>query len=101
MQNAHTIMQKVRHNKKTWELPSMPLQGKLSFNTPLCDKTWFRTGGTADVFFEPDSIADLQCFLKIKPKDIPHYVIGAGSNLLVRDGGVRGLPVSCAASALG
>ena len=66
------------------------LRGRLSANAPLADITWFRVGGPAQVLFTPADEADLAYFLKSRPRDLPVHVIGLGSNLLVRDGGVPG-----------
>lgn len=55
--------------------------------------TWFRVGGPADVLFAPEDEADLADFLKKTPIDIPVCPVGVGSNLLVRDGGVRGVVI--------
>ncbi|MBS0232415.1 MAG: UDP-N-acetylmuramate dehydrogenase [Proteobacteria bacterium] len=71
---------------------AMPeLRGKLSANASLADVTWFRVGGPAQVLFIPADEADLAYFFRHKPSDLPTYVIGLGSNLLVRDGGVPGV----------
>jgi len=69
------------------------IRGRLEANAPLADLTWFRAGGAAEVLFAPADEADLAAFLKDTPKDIPVYVIGVGSNLLVRDGGVPGVVI--------
>lgn len=69
------------------------VRGRLEPNAPLADLTWFRAGGPADVLFTPADEADLASFLKDTPEDVPVYVIGVGSNLLVRDGGVRGVVI--------
>jgi UDP-N-acetylmuramate dehydrogenase len=69
------------------------LRGRLSANVSLADITWFRAGGPAQVLFSPADEADLAYFLKQKPKDLPVFVIGLGSNLLVRDGGVPGVVI--------
>jgi UDP-N-acetylmuramate dehydrogenase len=55
--------------------------------------TWFRVGGPAEVLFTPADVADLSEFLKHKPVGVPVTVIGLGSNLLVRDGGVPGVVI--------
>ena len=68
-------------------------RGRLEANAPLADLTWFRAGGPAEVLFTPADEADLAAFLKDTPKDIAVYVIGVGSNLLVRDGGVPGVVI--------
>jgi UDP-N-acetylmuramate dehydrogenase len=69
------------------------LRGRLTANAPLADITWFRVGGPAQVLFTPADEADLSCFLKRLPDGVPIQVIGLGSNLLVRDGGVPGVVV--------
>ena len=69
------------------------VRGRLEPNAPLAELTWFRAGGAAEVLFTPADEADLAAFLKATPKDIPVYVIGVGSNLLVRDGGVPGVVI--------
>ena len=69
------------------------VRGELEENAPLDRETWFRAGGPADVLFRPADRDDLIEFIKKKPKDVPVTVIGYGSNLLVRDGGVAGVVV--------
>jgi len=70
---------------------AMPdLRGRLLANQPLADLTWFRVGGPAQLLFVPEDEADLCYFLKNLPADIAVTVIGLGSNLIVRDGGVPG-----------
>jgi UDP-N-acetylmuramate dehydrogenase len=69
------------------------VRGRLEANAPLADLTWFRVGGPAEVMFTPQDEADLADFLRGLAKDIPVYVIGVGSNLLVRDGGVPGVVI--------
>ncbi len=66
------------------------LKGRLSANVPLADITWFRVGGPAQVLFAPADEADLAYFLKQSPPELPVTVVGLGSNLLVRDGGLPG-----------
>jgi UDP-N-acetylmuramate dehydrogenase len=68
-------------------------RGRLEANFPLADLTWFRVGGPAEVLFTPADEADLAQVLKETPDDVPVYVIGVGSNLLVRDGGVPGVVI--------
>lgn len=73
---------------------AMPeLRGRLLANQPLADLTWFRVGGPAQVLFMPDDESDLAYFLAHLPQDIPVTVIGLGSNLIVRDGGVPGVVI--------
>ncbi len=66
------------------------LRGRILANQPLADLTWFRVGGPAQLLFMPEDEADLAYFLGGLPADIPVTVIGLGSNLIVRDGGVAG-----------
>ena len=69
------------------------LKGRLIANAAMADITWFRAGGPAQILFTPQDEADLAYFLKQAPADLPVFVIGLGSNLLVRDGGVRGVVI--------
>ncbi|MGE3829892.1 MAG: UDP-N-acetylmuramate dehydrogenase [Parvibaculaceae bacterium] len=69
------------------------VRGRIEANAPLADLTWFRAGGPAEVLFVPLDEADLADFLAGTDPDIPVYVIGVGSNLLVRDGGVPGVVI--------
>jgi UDP-N-acetylmuramate dehydrogenase len=69
------------------------LKGRLSVNVPLADITWFRVGGPAQVLFAPADEADLAYFLKRVSPELPVTVIGLGSNLLVRDGGLPGIVI--------
>ncbi len=69
------------------------VRGRYSENAPLGQLTWFRVGGPAEVMFRPADADDLAGFLANKPADVPVTVLGVGSNLLVRDGGVPGVVV--------
>lgn len=69
------------------------LRGRLRTSVPLSDFTWFRVGGPAEILFTPADEADLIYFLQNVPREIPVTVIGVGSNLLVRDGGVPGVTI--------
>ena len=68
-------------------------RGRVSFDVPLGAYTWFRVGGAADVLASPADEADLAYLLSRLPAEIPVTVIGVGSNLIVRDGGVRGVVI--------
>ena len=68
-------------------------RGRLTENAPLAGVTWFRVGGPAEVMFRPVDRDDLTSFLAEKPDDVPVTVIGVGSNILVRDGGIPGVVV--------
>ncbi|CUH63787.1 UDP-N-acetylenolpyruvoylglucosamine reductase [Thalassovita autumnalis] len=65
------------------------LRGRLSHAKDLSSLTWLRVGGPADLFFQPADVADLQAFLQALPADVPVFPMGVGSNLIVRDGGLR------------
>jgi UDP-N-acetylmuramate dehydrogenase len=69
------------------------LRGRLQAEAPLKDFTWFRAGGPAEILYSPADEADLAYFLKHTAADIPVTVIGLGSNLLVRDGGIEGVVI--------
>jgi UDP-N-acetylmuramate dehydrogenase len=69
------------------------LKGRLSANVPLADITWFRVGGPAQLLFSPADEKDLAYFLSRIPPGLPVTVIGLGSNLLVRDGGMPGVVI--------
>jgi UDP-N-acetylmuramate dehydrogenase len=70
-----------------------PVRGRLSAGAPLAGITWFGVGGPAEVMFRPLDEADLADFLAAVPADVPVTVIGVGSNLLVRDGGISGVVI--------
>jgi len=70
-----------------------PVRGRLTANAPIGPMTWFRVGGPADALFRPADLEDLAGFLAALPPDIPVTVIGVGSNLLVRDGGIPGVTI--------
>lgn len=69
------------------------LRGRLTANAPMADITWFRVGGPAQVLFSPADEGDLAYFLQRLPDGVPINVVGLGSNLLVRDGGVPGIVI--------
>ena len=68
--------------------------GELRFDEPMSKHTSWRVGGTADRFYIPSSIEDLQTFLSGLSADVDVHWFGAGSNLLVRDGGIRGVVIA-------
>ncbi len=69
------------------------VRGTYEEAVPLANLTWFRVGGPAEVLFRPADEDDLGHFLANRPADVPFTVIGVGSNLLVRDGGVPGVVI--------
>jgi UDP-N-acetylmuramate dehydrogenase len=68
------------------------VRGRLTPNAPLAPLVWFKSGGAAETLFEPADIADLQNFLRANPDGLV-WPLGLGSNLIIRDGGVRGVTV--------
>jgi UDP-N-acetylmuramate dehydrogenase len=77
------------------------LRGRLLANQSLAELTWFRVGGPAQVLFTPADEDDLAYFLAHLAADIPVYVVGVGSNLIVRDGGIAGVVIRLAPRAFG
>ncbi len=74
-----------------WE--SLDLRGRLEWEVPMARYCWFRVGGSAGGLYRPADWQDLQVFMQNRPTDIPVHVIGAASNLILRDGGVPGIMV--------
>ena len=68
-------------------------RGVLTPDRPLADLTWLRVGGPADWFFQPADEADLSAFLRALDASIPVFPMGVGSNLIVRDGGIRAVVI--------
>ena len=79
----------------------LDLRGRLASNQPLAPYTWFRVGGPAQALFSPADEADLAYFLAHLPREIPVTVIGLGSNLIVRDGGVPGVVIRLGGKSFG
>jgi UDP-N-acetylmuramate dehydrogenase len=81
---------------------AMPkLRGRLLANQSLAELTWFRVGGPAQVLFTPVDEDDLAYFLAHLADDLPVYVVGVGSNLIVRDGGIKGVVIRLAPRGFG
>ena len=70
-----------------------PVRGRYDPQAPIARYTWFRAGGPAEVLYRPADVTDLANFLAGKPGDVPVTVLGVGSNMLVRDGGIPGVVV--------
>ncbi|MFK7843026.1 MAG: UDP-N-acetylmuramate dehydrogenase [Sphingorhabdus sp.] len=68
-------------------------RGKLTENAPLAPLVWFKSGGSAQWLFEPKDIDDLQKFLRDLDPATPVWPLGLGSNLIIRDGGIRGVVI--------
>ena len=77
------------------------VRGRLTPDSPMDAITWFRAGGAADLLFQPADEEDLSVFLKGLPQDVPVTVVGIGSNLLVREGGIRGVVIRLSAKGFG
>jgi UDP-N-acetylmuramate dehydrogenase len=69
------------------------VRGTYTEKAPLKDLVWFRAGGAADILFRPADVDDLCTFMAERPADLPVSVIGVGSNLLIRDGGIPGVVI--------
>jgi UDP-N-acetylmuramate dehydrogenase len=69
------------------------VRGTYTYDAPIRDLVWFRVGGPAQVLLRPADSDDLAAFLAARPAGLPVTVIGVGSNLLVRDGGIPGVVV--------
>ena len=67
------------------------LRGRMRADAPLSARTWFQVGGAAQWLYTPADSQDLQQFMRVLPYDVPLHSMGVGSNLLVRDGGLRGV----------
>jgi UDP-N-acetylmuramate dehydrogenase len=81
---------------------AMPeLRGRLLANQSLAELTWFRVGGPAQILFTPSDEDDLAYFLGHLPGELPVYVVGVGSNLIVRDGGMPGVVIRLSPRAFG
>ena len=76
-------------------------RGRISYDAPLAPYTWFRVGGPAEALVSPADEDDLALFLAALPAETPVTVIGVGSNLIVRDGGVRGVVIRLGGRAFG
>lgn len=70
-----------------------PVRGTLTPDRPLADLTWLRVGGPADWLFQPADREDLSAFLAALDPAVPVFPMGVGSNLIVRDGGIRGVVI--------
>ena len=77
------------------------LRGRITPDAPMDRITWFRAGGAADLLYQPADRDDLADFLRALPGEVPLMVVGIGSNLLVRDGGIRGAVVRPSAKGFG
>lgn len=77
------------------------LRGRMTPNAEMDKVTWFRAGGPAEVMFQPADEDDLAAFMRAVPEDVPVMVVGVGSNLLVREGGIPGFVIRLSAKGFG
>ncbi|WP_421857826.1 UDP-N-acetylmuramate dehydrogenase [Oricola sp.] len=77
------------------------VRGRVTPNASMDQVTWFRTGGLAEILFQPADADDLAAFLAALPEDVPVTVVGIGSNLMVRDGGIPGVVIRLSAKGFG
>src|ERR1700712_1117084 len=77
------------------------IRGRLTPDAPMDRVTWFRAGGLAELMFQPHDADDLIAFLKMLPDEVPLTVVGVGSNILVRDGGIKGVVLRLSAKGFG
>ncbi len=77
------------------------IRGRLTPDALMSKMTWFQVGGPADLLFQPADEDDLATFLKLLPGDVPVLVVGIGSNLLVRDGGIDGVVIRLSGKGFG
>lgn len=75
------------------EAPLPSVRGKYFKDVDLSKYTWFQVGGKAEILFKPADLEDLQFFLKKKPQDLSVVMLGMGSNVLIRSGGIPGVVV--------
>ena len=77
------------------------IRGRITPNAEMEKITWFRAGGLAEALYQPADEEDLAAFLKAVPQDIPLTIVGIGSNLLVREGGISGFVIRLSAKGFG
>ncbi len=87
-------MQAVKPVREPTLLARLPsVRGRYREHASLAETTWFRVGGVADILFKPADVQDLADFMRAKPADVPVTVLGVGSNVIVRDGGIDGVVI--------
>lgn len=74
----------------SWKSPLPAVAGKITLDRPMADMSWLRVGGSAEMFFQPAHMADIAAFMMAIPDDVPVMPVGVCSNLIIRDGGIRG-----------
>ncbi len=84
-------MSEENFNQANFNLPKV--RGTYRFNVDLSKTNWFRVGGKAQILFLPKDADDLAFFLKNHPQDLPLTILGVGSNVIIRDGGIEGVVI--------
>jgi UDP-N-acetylmuramate dehydrogenase len=74
----------------TWTSQMPEVEGRITLERPLADLSWLRVGGAAELLFQPAHMADISAFMRAVPDDVPVLPIGVCSNLIIRDGGIKG-----------
>ena len=77
------------------------IRGRMTADADMAKLTWFQAGGPAELLFQPADSDDLSAFLAALPADVPVTVVGVGSNLMVRDGGIDGVVIRLSAKGFG
>ncbi len=86
-------MSEAKHISDAIDAAMLGVQGRLSRDVDLSKQTWFRVGGTADAVFKPQNMDDLTLFLSQLDDSVPVFPLGVASNIIIRDGGLRGVTV--------
>ena len=92
--SGESLLKKLEPNLKN-------IRGRITPDALMSKLTWFQVGGPADILFQPADEDDLSLFMQQLPEDVPVMVVGVGSNLLVRDGGIEGVVVRLSAKGFG
>jgi UDP-N-acetylmuramate dehydrogenase len=69
------------------------VRGRYRAGADLSKSNWFQVGGKAEVLFKPEDVTDLAAFLQQKPAEVPVTILGVGSNLIIREGGIQGVVI--------
>lgn len=88
--NTQPAVESIAANLPEW---AKNLRGRVREKVSLKDTNWFQVGGVAEFLFKPEDVEDLAVFMREKPANIPVTILGVGSNIIVRDGGIDGVVV--------
>ena len=73
-----------------WKFPLPDVAGRIALDRPMASLSWLRVGGVAEMLFQPAHMADISAFMQQVPESVPVMPIGVCSNLIIRDGGIKG-----------